>query len=227
VISRIKWLAKSALAPLIFRYPPSGIQPQRLMYYLQAIVDTASVPGPIVEIGSHLCGTSVIAYKMMKNLGINKPYICVDTFSGFVPDQLATDVAAGTPKRDGFLFADNSIGLVRRVLKVHNATGIQLMQRDCTRLLPVDFPDGISLCLLDVDLSDPIYQGLHRVWPLINCGGKILVDDCEEDSSWKAIKGLKAFCADMGMPLRHPFGMGVLEKLSVPADRTAERAVLA
>ena len=212
MVPRLKYAVKSLLAPLIFRYPPSGIQPERLMMFLQAIVETADVPGPIVEVGSHLCGTSIIANKMMRNLGINKTYICVDTFSGFIPDQFHSDIQKGTPTGHRRLFADNSERLVRRILKMHDCSHIQLLERDCTKLTPADFPHGISLCLLDVDLSKVIHLGLQRIWPLVQPGGRVLVDDCPEHTSWKALEGLKAFCAEIGVPVRNPNGMGVLEK---------------
>jgi O-methyltransferase len=212
MLHKVKYAAKYALAPLIYRYPPSGIQPERLMYYLKAIIETASTPGPIVEVGSHLCGTSVIAYKMMRNLGINKPYICVDTFRGFVPDHFNSDASHGTPEKLRFLFADSSKRLVRRLLRMHKSESIQLLERDCTRIVPADFPDGISLCLLDVDLSDAVYKGLRCIWPLINPGGRILVDDCPPNATWRALDGLTAFCDEIGAPLLNPYGMGVIEK---------------
>jgi O-methyltransferase len=215
VLHKIKHATKLLLAPLIYRYPPSGIQPERLMYYLKTITETAFIPGPIVEIGSHLCGTSIIAYKMMRNLEINKRYICVDTFRGFIPDHFNSDISSGTPAKYRVLFADNSKGLVRRILRMHDCAAIQLLERDCTKITPADFPDGISLCLLDVDLSEAVYRGLQHIWPLINPGGRILIDDCPPNTVWKALDGLTTFCDEIGAPLLNPYGMGVIEKETV------------
>lgn len=209
----LKYALKSLMAPILFRYPPpSDMKPERLLLYLQAIIDTAAVPGPIVEVGSHLCGTSIIAFKMMKNLGIAKRYICVDTFSGFVPDQFEADISRGTPTKDRAMFADNSKALVQRILDMHDCGEIQLLQRDCTKVTPSEFPDGISLCLLDVDLSKAVHGGLRRIWPLIRPGGRIVVDDCPENSTWKALQGLKDFCSETGLPVSNPYGLGLLEK---------------
>jgi hypothetical protein len=166
-----------------------------------------------------------MAYKMMRNIGIHKPYICVDTFSGFLPEHFESDVSRGTPRKDRQMFADNSRGLVERILRMHDCSGIQLLQRDCTKLSAAEFPDGISLCLLDVDLSKPVHGGLQRIWPLLRPGGRVVVDDCPESSTWKALDGLKAFCAEIGAPVRNPYGLGVLEKaadggiVSVAVDR--------
>jgi hypothetical protein len=227
MIEKLKYAAKSLLAPIIFKFPPTDIQPQRLMFFLNAIVDTASIPGPIVEVGSHLCGTSIVAYRTMRNLGIDKPYICVDTFSGFVPEQFDADLSKGTPEKDRLMFAANSEHLVSRILKIHGCTDIQLLKRDCTKITGADFPNGISLCLLDVDLSEPIHKGLQRLWPLINPGGRILVDDCPENTSWKALHGFRAFCDEIGAPLVTKYGMGVIEKAASVADRVKVSALLA
>lgn len=217
MIPKLKYAAKSVLAPLLYKFPPTGIQPERLMMYLNTIIETAAVSGPIVEVGSHLCGTSIFAYRTMRNVGIGKPYICVDTFNGFIAEQFTPDISKGTPAADRFMFSDNSEYLVRRILRMHECTDIQLLQRDCTRITPADFPDGISLCLLDVDVSEAVHKGLKCIWPLINPGGKILVDDCPENTSWKALDGFRAFCREIGVPAQTPFGMGVIEK------RTTER----
>ena len=218
---KVKYAIKSLAARLMYRFPPTGIQPERLMTYLQAIIDTASVPGPVVEVGSHLCGTSILAYKMMQNLSIDKIYICVDTFSGFVPDQFANDVSKGTPLKDRLMFADNSEDLVRKILKMHNCSEIQLLRQDCTMLSPSDFPNGISLCLLDVDLSEAVHRGLQKIWPLVNPGGRILIDDCPEHTSWKALHGVKAFCAEIGAPVCNPYGMGIIKKAPITAAAEA------
>jgi hypothetical protein len=214
---RLKYAVKSVLAPLLFKFPPTGIQPERLMVYLNAIAETAAVPGPIVEVGSHLCGTSILAYRMMRNLGLDKRYICVDTFGGFVAEQFDRDVSQGTPPTDRFMFADNSQSLVRRILKMHGCSAIELRKQDCTTITRADFPDGISLCLLDVDLSAAVEEGLRRLWPLVQAGGRILVDDCPERSSWRALDGLRNFCSEIGAPVLNPYGMGVLEKPEKPA----------
>ena len=195
------------------------------MLYLQSIIETADVPGPIVEVGSHLCGTSIIANKMMRNLGIRKSYICVDTFRGFVPEQFHSDLEKGTPAHDRKLFADNSKRLVRRILKMHRCSEIGLLERDCTQITSADFPQGISLCLLDVDLSEVVHWGLQRLWPLIQPGGRVLVDDCPEESSWKALEGLRAFCAEIGVAVRNPYGMGILEKPARAAEGTTATAL--
>jgi hypothetical protein len=188
------------------------MQPERLMLYFQTIIDTADVPGPVVEVGAHLCGTSILACRMMKNLRIDKPYICVDTFRGFVPDQFKADIPKGTPARNSSLFADNSEGLARRILRMHKSTSIRLVAKDCSDITPDDFPDGISTCLIDVDLSGPVYQALRRIWPLMNAGGRILVDDCSDTSSWRARDGLQIFCSESGIEAKRLYGMGMLQK---------------
>ncbi len=115
----LKRMARSALAPLLYRYPPFALAPERLYLFLHHLILTKDVPGPIVEIGCNLGGTTVIAKRMLDRLGVKKPYICIDTFDGFVDRQFATDAALGTPIKDQDLFSGNSKELVAKILHQH------------------------------------------------------------------------------------------------------------
>jgi hypothetical protein len=53
--------AKKALAPLIYRFPPFGLQPERLATYLHSLLERQDLPGDVAEIGCNLGGTSAIA----------------------------------------------------------------------------------------------------------------------------------------------------------------------
>jgi hypothetical protein len=61
--------AKKALAPLIYRFPPFGLQPERLATYLHSLLERQDLPGDVAEIGCNLGGTSAIAARMLKRLG--------------------------------------------------------------------------------------------------------------------------------------------------------------
>ena len=207
---RLKRLARNALAPLIYRYPPFALAPERLYVMLHHLVATRDVPGPVVEIGCNLGGTTVIARQMMTRLGIDKPYICIDTFDGFVEDQFVTDARLGTPKTDKYLFSGNSRQLVDKILHQHGCSDVQLVQGDIAKLPDAALPATCSLLLADVDLTEPTYVSLVRFWPRMVKGGVMLVDDCPEDSSWKARLGYLHFCDENGLSERYEFGMGIV-----------------
>src|SRR5271154_1587069 len=80
--SILRVAAKRALAPLIYKYPPSGLQPERLATYLSGLLERLSLPGDVAEIGCSVGGTAAIAARMLKRVGWKQRYICYDTFGG-------------------------------------------------------------------------------------------------------------------------------------------------
>jgi predicted O-methyltransferase YrrM len=210
---QLKRFARATLAPIVYRYPPFALAPERLYLFLHHLVQTKDVPGPVVEIGCNLGGTTIIAKQMMDRIGIRKRYICIDTFDGFVGNQYATDVALGTPQADRHMFSGNSRELVAKILAQHGCSGVDLIEGDVTALPDALLPPDCSLVLADVDLTEPTLVALRRFWPRLSAGGAILVDDCAERTSWKARIGYSRFCTEAGLPETYQYGMGLLNKV--------------
>jgi SAM-dependent methyltransferase len=218
---RTKLALKRLMLPLVYRYPPFRIAPERLYVWLDVLEATRSLPGPVIEVGCDLGGTAIIAHRMLRRTGAAKPYVCVDTFGGFVPAQFDRDVELGTPASYRRHFSGNSIDLVRRILRRHDATGVELVQADISRY--GGLPENISAALLDVDLSEPTYEGLKRLYARLAPGGIICIDDCPRDYDWKARIGYRQFVAEAGLPEIYRHGMGVVVKQAgaVPAVLSA------
>lgn len=108
----LKYFLKSLLKPLIYRFPPIMIQPERLMLWQQTLIETAEVDGDIVEVGCYLGGTAAVAARMMKTLGNKKHYRVYDTFSGFITEQWTADFTLGCARRFFLkLSRTNEVGL--------------------------------------------------------------------------------------------------------------------
>ncbi len=210
VRARLLLLTKRLLAPLLYRNPPFRLQPARLYVWLDALHETRDISGSVVEIGSDLCGTAVIAHRMLKQLGAPRRYICIDTFTGFVGSQFDQDLVLGVPGGYREMFSVNSVGLVRRVLKQHHAGEIELVQADIAEYQGL--PDEIAACLIDVDLSMPTYQALNKVYAKLVPGGVICVDDCPDGYDWKARAGYTRFVREQGLSEDYRFGMGIVRK---------------
>ena len=149
---------------------------------------------------------------MMKNLGIAKRYIAIDTFTGFVPDHFDRDVAQGVSeeRRDDFR-ADERV--VRRLLRSWGAPDVEIVKADVATVDEKNLPDRISLALVDVDLEVPTYEGLRRVMPRLSPGGLVLVDDCNEGAEWTGAKrGYQRFIREHHLPEQYHFGMGVARR---------------
>jgi len=209
---RLKEIARLSLVPLLYRYPPSCLAPERLYLYLHYLIEHKDVPGDIVEIGCAMGGTAAVARNMVRRLGINKKYSCYDTFDGFVEQQFTRDVGLGTPTNNRYMFSGSSQRLVAKILRRHNAADVSLIQGDITTIPDSKLPESCSVVLLDIDLAEPTYQTLKRFWPRVAPGGVILVDDCPEEHDWKARIGFSRFCQETGLPEQYRHGMGILVK---------------
>jgi O-methyltransferase len=209
---QIKKLARSALAPLLYRYPPFTLAPERLYLFMHYLIETRDVPGAVVEIGCNLGGTAIIARKMLHRLGMDKPYVCIDTFDGFIDSQFEADRTRGTPADDRTLFSGNSRVLVGKIMDHHGCDDVTLIEGDIASLPDADLPDQCSVVLADVDLTDPTYVAMHRFWPRLTKGGVMLVDDCADHSSWQARVAYSRFCETTGLAPHYRFGMGIVVK---------------
>jgi O-methyltransferase len=208
---RLRHGLKYALSPLLFRYPPFGLQPERLMVWLQTLERTARVPGAVLEVGCSVGGTTAIGHGLMRNLGIEKPYVAIDTFGGFVEGQFGHDVQDGTPAAHRHQFSANSMRLVRRNLARFGAGDVSLVQGDVVTIPTTRLPEQVSACLIDVDLSEPVHAALEKVVPLVSPGGVVLVDDCAEDTDWRARDGYVRYVRSADLPETYWHGFGVVE----------------
>jgi|1186.fasta_scaffold04262_3 O-methyltransferase len=213
---RLRTLTKRALqryAPTrLYRRPVSSLKPERLYAYLDALWQRRSLDGAVVEVGCYLGGTAAIAYQMLLRTGFEKRYVCVDTFGGFVEAQFAHDVELGTPQSCRAHFADNSVELVRRLLRHYGCERIELVPGDVSRLDPNRMPEKIAAALVDVDLDVPVYEALVRIVPRLSPGGVVLVDDCGDDDDYAGARaGYSRFARERGLPERYFMGMGVVD----------------
>lgn len=204
-------MAKKFLAPYIYKHKPIGLSAGKLYLYLDALYRTQSVQGDVLEVGCNICGTTALGKQMLRKMNSQKAYYCVDTFGGFVEEQFENDQKKGTPVKKKMAFSNNDISLARKVLQIHKSDSVRLIQADIVKLPSDQLPNQISLCLLDVDLYDPIYAGLEKIYPRMARGGVILVDDCGGDT-WKAGEAFKDFVAKHQINnWNNEFGMGIIK----------------
>jgi O-methyltransferase len=202
---------KRILRSLIYRFPPIMIAPERLYLWMDTLIQTQRVPGDVLEVGCYLGGTAAVANKMLRNLSARKRYLVVDTFEGFVAEQWTEDQALGTPGRLKKHFSLNSTELARWVLDRHGGEEVEIIKGDIVALSEDSLPGQVSACLLDVDLSEPIQKGLERVYPRLQPGGVIIVDDCGDDE-YKARIGYERFVRSAGLPEEYKFGAGIVRR---------------
>jgi O-methyltransferase len=185
----------------------------RLDEYLAAVAERGHVEGAVLEVGCFRGATTVAACRAMKQAGVRKRYVCVDTFAGFVADQFESDVAHGTPETFRSGFAENPREMFDRTMR-HLELDVESIEADICELDPAGLPPLIAACLMDVDLAVPIHDGLEKVYPRLARGGIVLVDDCDEGTEWRGARsGYQDFVRAHGLAERYtPAGLGIVEK---------------
>jgi SAM-dependent methyltransferase len=216
MLNGLRVAAKSLFLPILYRYPPIGLQPAQLEMYLHEILMRRDVPGDVAEIGCSAGGTACLAAQVVSRFSNGKRYVCFDTFTGFVESQAKTDLALGTPASALRGYGRVSKDLVRKILDLHGRHEVELVQGDIAQVNESILSEKYSVVLLDVDLSEPTYEALKKFYPLLSPGGIILVDDCvdEPQQRWRARKGFEQFCTEFGLPVRMEFDFGVIEKMA-------------
>jgi hypothetical protein len=153
----------------------------------------------------------------MAEEGTLRPYIAIDTFSGFVDAHVAHEVAARGKTTQGkfykSIFSDNSQLWFDTTMRHEGITNVRSVAADITRF-DFDTAGPIAFCLLDVDLYLPIKDTLPKIFAQLSSGGIIVVDDCQPNSVWDgALQAYQEFCAEQGMSIEiHQKKLGVIRK---------------
>jgi O-methyltransferase len=194
-----------------FRYNMTAAQLCLLCHWLEK---TKNVPGSVVEIGCSTGMTTVFLNKYMDAQGIVKDYIAVDTFSGFVGEDIRHEVR-NRGKRASFYtgFRTNKQQWFDGTMRLNGIQRVRSLAADVnqfelSRLGPIAF------CLLDVDLYRPTRNALPLLFGQLSGGGILAVDDCDATNIRYdgADQAYKEFCAQMSYPQRIVSGVGVIEK---------------
>jgi hypothetical protein len=182
----------------VYRYQ-YNFTPEQLAFFVQCLNETRDVPGDIVEIGCAAGHTTCYLNQHLRSAGINKDYICLDTFCGFVPDDVAFERSKRGKTTDDYTgFRVNSL----------SAFSYTLALNGCRRVFPVKgdvktykFSRPVSFCILDVDLYQPTISSLNNLWPHVLPGGIIVVDDCTPNRNFDgAHEAYLEFCKRNDLP---------------------------
>jgi len=212
-LNPLKILGKRLVRPLIYRFPPIFLSPNSLYTWLDILVKTKSLEGDVVEIGCYLGGTAAMSSRMLKHIKSTHDYFVIDTFDGFVEEQFDSEVKLGGARFLQREFSGNSPTLARWVMNKHGGKDVKMIKGDIAKLPDDQIPGKISACLLDIDLAEPIYVALSRIYPKLVSGGIIAVDDCDDETFYKAKIGYERFMQENNFTSEIRYGMGIVRKL--------------
>lgn len=196
---------------LTYRYDYS-FTPSQLGFLVSCLDATSEVAGRIVEVGCAYGHTTVFLNKHLQDRGMNKEYICVDTFSGFTEADIRHEHEQRGKTSAYRGFADASLDAFHRTMRV-NKVEVGIIQGDVCEMNLADYAP-ISFALLDVDLYRPMSHALGQLYEALSPGGRIVVDDCQEHPLWDgALQAYEEFIDLHNQPRRIEFGQfGVIDR---------------
>lgn len=189
--------------------------PAQLAFLVRCLDETRDVSGVVLEVGCALGKTTLYLDRHLSDVGDDRRYVCVDTFSGFVADDVEVEVQKRNKARellDGFRV--NKKEWFDQNLADNGVLRVSTYESDIKRFDLAAHAPAISFCLLDVDLYQPIQVGLDKIVPLVAPGGIVVVDDVKPNSTFDgAYQAYVEYVERHGLPKEIVHGkLGVIRK---------------
>ncbi|HUL48999.1 MAG TPA: TylF/MycF/NovP-related O-methyltransferase [Gemmatimonadales bacterium] len=171
------------VAPHRLRLPtyPYMVHPAGLAFLCSCLEETHHVPGAVVEIGCAWGCTTLFLNEQLDWQKSDKPYLTIDTFSGFPAEHTEYEATARGKDRAFLDRQFRSTGVTetwfRRAMANAGAARVRTIRSDISRYR-FDPDLRISFCFIDVDLYLSVRDALEKVFPLMSPGGIIAVHDC-------------------------------------------------
>ncbi|HSW99174.1 MAG TPA: TylF/MycF/NovP-related O-methyltransferase [Candidatus Saccharimonadales bacterium] len=171
-----------------------------LVWHELAAVLGAGVPGAVVEFGCYAGTTSLFIRRLLDQAGQSgREFHAYDSFEG-LPDKAAPDQsAAGADFQAGklavskkeFLHQFHAARLVPPVVHKGWFSGLGA----------ADVPHRIAFAFLDGDFYGSILDSLRLVWPRLEPGGVVLVDDYQRPELPGVERAVADYFREIGQPV--------------------------
>ena len=202
------WLAYYLAAPAMYsRQPfvkyPYMFLPSELIELTKQLL-SVNVAGPVVEVGCNQGWTTCFLVEALMEQGVKRDYACIDTFTGFTPEDVAAEYKLRGKARgiyDGN-FVINDPKWLKASLKRFGYSSVSVHKADATTF-NYQALGKIAFALIDLDLYRPVKESLKRILPQMVEGGKVVVDDCNDsrDGRWDgAYQAFMETCQERNIP---------------------------
>ncbi|MGH7812730.1 MAG: TylF/MycF/NovP-related O-methyltransferase [Candidatus Binataceae bacterium] len=162
------------------------LEPNELLELMLALQRGETLAGEVIEVGVARGKTTVFLNRFLDSLNSPKAYFAVDTFSGFVAEDVEHErLKRGKENYSYTGFSYNSADIWRRnVVENNQLRRVRIIPEDIKKV-HFDSGQAFSTALIDVDLYLPTKAALEIIYPLMAPGGTILVDDVCEDGPYE------------------------------------------
>ena len=193
--------------------------PCELWFLCECASQGLRAEGCFLEVGCARGATTVylnrhLDYELGRDPALGeKPYHCIDTFSGFRDDQVGFEIEQRSKQASDYSdYALNSKKWFDEMLAMSRITRVTTHEADAAEF---DYAGlgKLAFVLLDVDLYLPTKSALEKIYPLLGEGGVLVVDDCKPDNKYDgAEQAFREFVAENEVESSVEFGkFGVIK----------------
>jgi len=155
----------------------------QLLFLCQCIEETREIEGAIIEVGCASGATTVFLNKYMDARGIEKKYYAIDTFRGFVAEDVRLECEQRGKTSELYAgFQVNKKKWFDGTMAQNKISRVVSIEADVNNYRLADL-GAISFGLLDVDLYRPMKKSLQELFEMLSPGGILVVDDCNSQNS--------------------------------------------
>jgi O-methyltransferase len=169
------------------------------------------VNGDVVEFGCYVGTTSLFLQRLILQARSNKVLYVYDSFAG-LPAKTLPDVSpVGEQFKGGELVATKA-----QLIKNFKHAGLPLpviRKAWFEELEPSDVPNQISFAFLDGDFYTSIMASLELIWPKLQPGAVVIVDDYQAEALPGVRRALKEWSRDHSFELRTEASLAIVTPL--------------
>jgi O-methyltransferase len=160
----------------------------------------AGTPGAIVEFGCYVGTTSLFIRRLLNEQGeAARPFHVYDSFEGLPPKVPADASAAGADFQAGKLSVSKK-EFLRQFQNTHLEAPV-VHKGWFNQLGPQDVPAEIAFAFLDGDFYDSILDSLRLVWPRLQRGAILLIDDYQRPELPGVERAVRDYFASIKKPV--------------------------
>ena len=154
-----------------------------------------SVEGDIVELGMHTGNNAIIFANILKKENIDKKYIGIDTFNGYVDYQVEESIQkVSKENRDALSkiqktkrWSINPEDVYKKIEKLNLSEWVEIHRGDIIKTLP-QIDKKISLLYVDCNVYSPSFFGMEWAYDHMEEGGMICIDEHQKGGETQALK---------------------------------------
>jgi O-methyltransferase len=171
----------------------------------------SDTPGDIVEFGCYIGTTSLFIRRLLDQYDSEKQFHVYDSFEG-LPPKVQQD---NSPVGDDFKAGELTISKKQLLEQFHKARlQLPIVHKGWFRDLSLtDVPEQIAFAFLDGDFYDSIIDSLRLVWPRMQKGGIITIDDYGREALPGVERAVRDFFQDKPIRIRAVQDIAVLDRI--------------